>query len=51
MSSDDGNGNPEENAQPVGMVRMPLHQFFIAYRDAAITNHLCKGKVCRLYEM
>ncbi|XP_023304147.2 uncharacterized protein LOC111686079 [Lucilia cuprina] len=45
MSCDDGNGNPEENAQPVGVVRMPLHQFFIAYRDAAITNHLCKGKL------
>lgn len=28
-----------------GQVRLPLHQFFIAYRDAAITNHLCKGKV------
>jgi len=28
-----------------GVVRLPLHQFFIAYRDASITNHLCKGKV------
>ncbi|KAM7359062.1 uncharacterized protein ACRADG_003803 [Cochliomyia hominivorax] len=45
MSCDDGNGNSDKKAQPVGMVRMPLHQFFIAYRDAAITNHLCKGKL------
>lgn len=45
MSSDDGNGNQEQKVQPVGVVRIPLHQFFIAYRDAAITNHLCKGKV------
>ncbi|KAH8255913.1 hypothetical protein KR026_002545 [Drosophila bipectinata] len=28
-----------------GVVRLPLHQFFIAYRDASITNHLCKGKL------
>ncbi|XP_030381782.1 uncharacterized protein LOC115629448 isoform X2 [Scaptodrosophila lebanonensis] len=28
-----------------GLVRLPLHQFFIAYRDASITNHLCKGKL------
>jgi len=28
-----------------GVVRLPLHQFFIAYRDSSITNHLCKGKV------
>ncbi|XP_017080855.1 uncharacterized protein LOC108114396 isoform X1 [Drosophila eugracilis] len=28
-----------------GVVRLPLHQFFIAYRDANITNHLCKGKL------
>ncbi|KAH8361647.1 hypothetical protein KR084_012286 [Drosophila pseudotakahashii] len=28
-----------------GVVRLPLHQFFIAYRDATITNHLCKGKL------
>lgn len=28
-----------------GVVRLPLHQFYIAYRDASITNHLCKGKV------
>uniref|UniRef100_A0A1I8MHG9 Uncharacterized protein n=2 Tax=Musca domestica TaxID=7370 RepID=A0A1I8MHG9_MUSDO len=45
MSSDDGNGNCEENLQAIGMVRIPLHQFYIAYRDAAITNHLCKGKL------
>ncbi|XP_073843685.1 uncharacterized protein isoform X2 [Musca autumnalis] len=45
MSSDDGNGNCEEKLQPIGVVRIPLHQFYIAYRDAAITNHLCKGKL------
>ncbi|XP_064541018.1 uncharacterized protein LOC135430328 isoform X2 [Drosophila montana] len=28
-----------------GQVHLPLHQFFIAYRDATITNHLCKGKL------
>ncbi|XP_017843812.1 uncharacterized protein LOC108600635 isoform X2 [Drosophila busckii] len=28
-----------------GQVKLPLHQFFIAYRDASITNHLCKGKL------
>lgn len=28
-----------------GKVLLPLHQFYIAYRDASITNHLCKGKV------
>lgn len=28
-----------------GQVQLPLHQFYIAYRDASITNHLCKGKV------
>lgn len=28
-----------------GKVRLPLHQFYIAYKDASITNHLCKGKV------
>ncbi|EDW44239.1 GM22304 [Drosophila sechellia] len=28
-----------------GVVRLPLHQFFIAYRDSSITNHLCKGKL------
>lgn len=28
-----------------GQVHLPLHQFYIAYRDATITNHLCKGKV------
>ncbi|XP_017135658.1 uncharacterized protein LOC108151520 isoform X1 [Drosophila miranda] len=28
-----------------GLVRLPLHQFYIAYRDASITNHLCKGKL------
>ncbi|TDG52837.1 hypothetical protein AWZ03_001070 [Drosophila navojoa] len=28
-----------------GQVRLPLHQFFIAYRDAVITNHLCKCKL------
>ncbi|XP_017862478.1 PREDICTED: uncharacterized protein LOC108613490 isoform X3 [Drosophila arizonae] len=28
-----------------GEVRLPLHKFFTAYRDAAITNHLCKGKL------
>ncbi|XP_013107098.2 uncharacterized protein LOC106086832 isoform X1 [Stomoxys calcitrans] len=45
MSSDDGNGNRDQNMHPIGVVRIPLHQFFIAYRDAAITNHLCKGKL------
>ncbi|KAL9909898.1 uncharacterized protein ACN427_004860 isoform 1-T1 [Glossina fuscipes fuscipes] len=42
---DDDNGNESGLLQPVGVVRMPLHQFFIAYRDAAITNHLCEGKL------
>ncbi|KAH8234880.1 hypothetical protein KR032_004934 [Drosophila birchii] len=28
-----------------GVVRLPLHQFYIAFRDASITNHLCKGKL------
>ncbi|XP_023180132.2 uncharacterized protein LOC111605691 isoform X2 [Drosophila hydei] len=28
-----------------GQVHLPLHQFYIAYRDASITNHLCKGKL------
>ncbi|KAH8410797.1 hypothetical protein KR222_009681 [Zaprionus bogoriensis] len=32
--------------QPLGaQVQLPLHQFYIAYRDASITNHLCKGKL------
>lgn len=44
---DDDNGNESGLLQPFGIVRMPLHQFFIAYRDAAITNHLCEGKVRR----
>lgn len=44
---DDGNGNSNYNIQPLGVVNIPLHQFYIAYRDAAITNHLCKGKVCK----
>uniref|UniRef100_A0A1A9WH51 C2CD3 N-terminal C2 domain-containing protein n=1 Tax=Glossina brevipalpis TaxID=37001 RepID=A0A1A9WH51_9MUSC len=43
--SNDSNGNESGSLQPVGIVRMPLHQFFIAYRDDAITNHLCKGKL------
>uniref|UniRef100_A0A1A9UM41 C2CD3 N-terminal C2 domain-containing protein n=1 Tax=Glossina austeni TaxID=7395 RepID=A0A1A9UM41_GLOAU len=42
---DDNNGNESGLLQPFGIVRMPLHQFFIAYRDAAITNHLCEGKL------
>ncbi|XP_075161495.1 uncharacterized protein LOC142234289 [Haematobia irritans] len=45
VSSDDGNGNNDQKLVPVGLVLIPLHQFFIAYRDAAITNHLCKGKL------
>ncbi|KAM8707804.1 hypothetical protein ACLKA7_014866 [Drosophila subpalustris] len=28
-----------------GQVKLPLHQFYIAYKDASITNHLCKGKL------
>ncbi|KAH8351008.1 hypothetical protein KR067_012164 [Drosophila pandora] len=36
----------EVEVKPLGgVVRLPLHQFFIAYRDASITNHLCKGKL------
>ncbi|KAH8371088.1 hypothetical protein KR093_006219 [Drosophila rubida] len=28
-----------------GKAKLPLHQFYIAYKDASITNHLCKGKL------
>ncbi|XP_062137501.1 uncharacterized protein LOC133846504 isoform X2 [Drosophila sulfurigaster albostrigata] len=28
-----------------GKAKLPLHQFYIAYKDASITNHLFKGKL------
>ncbi|XP_055903286.1 C2 domain-containing protein 3 [Eupeodes corollae] len=34
------NSNPEV----IGSLRLPLHQFYIAYRDASLTNHLNDGQ-------
>ncbi|XP_037933932.1 uncharacterized protein LOC119668485 isoform X2 [Teleopsis dalmanni] len=40
----DGNGN-KDSMWLLGVVHLPLHQFYIAYRDSTITNHVCKGKL------
>lgn len=35
----------DNDEQLIGTTRLPLHQFYIAFRDAAMLNHLSKVKV------